>query len=154
MTAAESLTVSQLLSQIDAATSAAAAVIEGCTDDQWGTVVADENRTVGVVCHHIGYAYPFVVDWALQVARGEGAPAVSYDDVHALNHQHAEAQGTVDKEAALAQLHENTKSAREKLARPPRRCRARPRAARRASRARRSCGRRRARSGAAARRGG
>lgn len=109
------LTIEQLLNQLEAATAATTAVIQNCSDEGWQTAVSEEERTVGVICHHIAYAYPFVVDWACQLANGEGAPAVSYDDVHALNHQHAEAQADVDKAATLDLLEANTAVAKEKL---------------------------------------
>ena len=111
----EILTVDELLAQIDAATAAARATIEKCTAAQWTTQIEEEGRTVGVVLHHIAYAMPFVVEWALGVARGKGVPAVTYDDVHALNHQHAEAQANVDPATTLALLASNAAAAREAL---------------------------------------
>ncbi len=115
MTTAECISVEQLISQIDKATEATAELIKACTNEKWQMIVSDEERSVGVVCHHIAYAYPFVVDWALKLARREGVPAVTYDDVHALNHQHAEAQAGVDPDAALALLATNAAAARDQL---------------------------------------
>lgn len=111
------LTVEQLLAQVEEATAAATAVIEKCSQEEWETAVPEEERTVGVVLHHIGYAYPFVVDWACQLARGEGTPAVTYDDVHALNQQHAATQAQVDQATALALLQTNDRAAQEQLGR-------------------------------------
>jgi hypothetical protein len=115
MDADGTLTVEQLLTQVDAATAATADIVEKCTAGQWQMVVADEERTVGVVLHHIAYAYPFVVDWAVGLARGEGTPAVSYAEVHAINQQHAEAQANVDSAATLALLKTHAAAAAEKL---------------------------------------
>lgn len=111
----EILTVNQLLAQVEEAAAATTAVIEKCSQEEWETAVAEEKRTVGVVLHHIAYAIPFVVDWACNLARGEGAPPVTYDDVHALNHQHAEAQANVDPAATLALLQSNAQAAQEQL---------------------------------------
>lgn len=111
----EILTIDQLISQLEGATAATTAVIKKCSEADWQTVVSEEQRSVGVVCHHIAYAYPFVVDWACQLAGGEGVPPITYDDVHALNHQHAEAQVNVDRAATLALLEANTAVAKEKL---------------------------------------
>lgn len=105
------LTVAQLLAQVEEAAAATSAVIEKCSEEEWETVVADEERTVGVVLHHIAYAFPFVVEWASQLAWGEGAPAVTYDDVHAINHQHAAAQANVAPAATLALLQANASTA-------------------------------------------
>ena len=109
------LTVEQLLAQVEEATAATTAVIEKCREVEWSTAVPDEKRTVGVVLHHIAYAYPFAVEWACQLVRGEGAPAVTYNDVHAINHQHAEAQTNVDPATTLALLQTNAKAAQEQL---------------------------------------
>ncbi len=115
MTTTAIISVEQLLAQLDEATAATAELIEECTNAQWQQIVSEEERTVGVVCHHIAYAYPFVVDWAVQLARGHGVPPVTYDDVHALNHQHAKAQADVDPETALKALQANAAAAQEQL---------------------------------------
>lgn len=111
------LTVEELIKQIKKAMQATQSVIVNCTDEQWGAGVQDEEgaRTVGVICHHIVYAIPFVVEWAVQLAQGEGSPTITYDDVHALNHQHAEAQAAVDQATTLALLQTNLAMAQEKL---------------------------------------
>ena len=115
MSSDEALTVAQLLAQVEEATAVVTAVVEGCSEEAWETAVAEEDRTVGVVLHHIAYVYPFVVDGACQLARGEGVPTVSYDDIHALNHQHAEAQADVDPAATLALLKRNTQAAHAQI---------------------------------------
>lgn len=109
------LTVQQLLVQVEGAVVATTAVIEKCSEGDWETAVPDEGRTVGVVLHHIAYAIPFVVEWAINLAQGEGAPAISYDDIHGLNHQHAEAQANIDKTTTLALLQSNAQAAQEQL---------------------------------------
>jgi hypothetical protein len=109
------LTVEQLLAQVEEATAATMAVIEKCSEGEWGTAVAEEDRTVGVVLHHIAYAFPFVVEWACKLAQGEGTPAIRYDDIHAINHQHATAQANVDPAATLALLKTNAAAAKDLL---------------------------------------
>ena len=111
----EILTVSQLMAQVEEAAAAVTAVIQKCSNGEWETAVPDEGRTVGVVLHHIAYAIPFVVEWATNLAQGNGAPAISYDDIHGLNHQHAEAQANVDKATTLALLQSNAQAAQEQL---------------------------------------
>lgn len=115
MSADEILTVGQLLAQVEEAATATTAVIEKCSEANWKTAVPEEERTVGVVLHHIAYAIPFVVAWACKLAQGEGAPAISYEDIHGLNHQHAKAQANVDKATTLALLHTNAQAAQEQL---------------------------------------
>ncbi len=109
------LTVKQLLAQVEEAVAATTAVIQKCSEEAWGTAVPEEERTVGVVLHHIAYAIPFVVEWASNLAQGEGAPAISYDDIHGMNHQHAEAQANVGKATTLALLQSNAQAAQAQL---------------------------------------
>lgn len=111
----ETLTVEQLLAQVEEATAATTAVIEKCSQEEWETAVAEEKRTVGVVLHHIAYAIPFVVEWATNLAQGNGAPAISYDDIHGLNHQHAEAHTNVNAVTTLTLLQSNAQAAQEQL---------------------------------------
>lgn len=115
MNATDILTVEQLLAQIEEAVGATTAVIQKCGEGDWETAVPDEERSVGVVLHHIAYAIPFVVEWAVKLAQGEGAPAISYDDIHGMNHQHAEAQANVGKAATLALLQTNAQAAQDQL---------------------------------------
>ncbi|WP_420642373.1 DinB family protein [Candidatus Leptofilum sp.] len=109
------LTIDQLLAQVEEATAATTAVIEKCSEVDWKTAVPEEERTVGVVLHHIAFTIPFVVEWACNLAKGEGAPAVGYDDIHGLNHQHAVDQANVDKATTLALLQTHAQAAQEQL---------------------------------------
>ncbi len=111
----EILTVNQLLAQVEEAAAATRAVIEKCSEEDWQTAVPEEERSVGVLLHHIAYAIPFVVEWACNLANGEGTPAISYDDIHGLNHQHATAQTDVDKATALTLLQTNAQAAQQQL---------------------------------------
>lgn len=115
MNAGDILTVEQLLAQVEEAAASTTAVIEKCSEAEWGTAVLEEQRSVGVVLHHIAYAIPFVVEWATNLAQGEGASAISYDDIHGMNQQHAEAQASIDKAATLTLLQTNAQAAQEQL---------------------------------------
>lgn len=115
MNTAEILTVETLLVQIQTAAEAVQAVIEGCSQEQWQLVVANEERSIGIVCHHIAFAYPLIADWACHLARGEALPSITFDDVHALNHQHAENAAFVDAATTLALLQTNTVAVKERL---------------------------------------
>ena len=109
------LTVAQLLAQVEEATAATTAVIEKCSEVDWETAVPEEERTVGVVLHHIAFAIPLVVEWACNLAKGEGTPAISLEEIHAFNHQHAEAQANVDAATTLALLQSNSQSTQAQL---------------------------------------
>ena len=111
----EKLTVKQLLAQVAEAAAATAAVLEKCAEAHWQTMVPVEERTVGVVLHHIAFAMPVVAQWAGELAGGQGAPGVSFDDVHALNAQHAADQAKVDAAATLSLLQTNAAAVQAQL---------------------------------------
>lgn len=111
----EKLTVKQLLAQVNEAAEATAAVIEKCSAEQWQMIVPEEERTAGVVLHHIVFAMPLVAQWANQLAHDQGAPGVSFDDIHALNAQHAAEQAQVEAATTLALLKTNAAAAKAQL---------------------------------------
>jgi uncharacterized damage-inducible protein DinB len=78
-----------------------------CNAEQWETTVLEEARSVGVVFHHIGYVYPFIVDWATRVASGKELPPVTRDMVHDVNQRHAEEHATVSQTDTATLLREN-----------------------------------------------
>ncbi len=99
--------VEVLVAQIEAVNEKVTAVAAACTPAQWQTVVPEEERTVGVVFHHIAFAYPFIGKWASKVANGEALPQLTYDDIHNLNHQHAQGNKAVTQAETVALLGEN-----------------------------------------------
>ena len=46
------------------------AFVEGCSDAEWQTYVPDEDRTVGVLVHHVASAYPVELDVIKTLASG------------------------------------------------------------------------------------
>ena len=103
----ESTGVASLAEQVEATNEAVVAAAAACTPEQWQTPVPEDGRPVGVVFHHIAFAYPFIGNWATQVANGEALPPLTYDDIHNINAQHASANAEATQEETLALLRKN-----------------------------------------------
>jgi len=107
--------VKEVISRVDAATEDLLSALDACTDEQWGTPLVDQERTVGVVIHHAAASGPLMADWALMVARGQTLPAVTMDDIHQFNAQHAQEAAAVTAEETRTLLQSNALIVRGKL---------------------------------------
>jgi len=83
----------------------------GLTDEEWQTSVPHDGRKIGVTVHHVGNMYPIEIELAQALASGKPIAGVSWDDVHAINAQHAKEHHAVTKEAALELLERNSAAA-------------------------------------------
>jgi hypothetical protein len=92
---------------------ALAAYAEGLSDDQWATPSPD-GRPVGVVVHHVADVYPLEIDVAMLLAEGKPVDA-TWDDIHAMNANHAKEYAGVTKDEALAHLRTNSATAAERV---------------------------------------
>lgn len=108
---ASSLRANALAVRLEAGARALAALAEGLTDRQWQTPIAKDGRTVGVVVHHVATMYPLEIQLAQQLANGQAITGVTWDDVHAINADHAVSFASVDKDAALTLLRRNSADA-------------------------------------------
>ena len=81
------------------------------TDAQWQSAIPGDGRTVGVVVHHVASVYPLEIDLARKLASGQSITDVTFDDVHAMNAQHAAEFGSVTREAAVELLERNSAAA-------------------------------------------
>lgn len=88
------------------------AVVEGCSNEQWATIVPEEGRTVGVVCHHVGGGYRFLTQLVQALSTGEAGPPVDMEAIHAANAQHMERYASCTKDEALALLRRNGSAAK------------------------------------------
>jgi uncharacterized damage-inducible protein DinB len=99
-----------LAEQFEQANNAAIATVEGCSDEQWRRHVESENRSVGVVMHHIAIAHPIIAGWVMAAARGQDA-GVEHGWVDQLNAQHAREQANCSKAETLDLLRRNGEAA-------------------------------------------
>jgi len=81
------------------------------SEAEWRTPIPHDGRTVGVVVHHVASVYPVEIHLAQVLASGQPVTGVVWDDVHAMNAQHAAQFANVTKEAALESLRANAAAA-------------------------------------------
>ena len=111
----EEMKVKDIISRFDAAMQDVLSAINACTDEQWQMRMEDQERSVGVVFHHIAWSGPTLTDWALMVARGEELPSLTMDDIHDINRQYAQVASGMSAEDTKMLLQDNTNIVRSKL---------------------------------------
>ena len=87
------------------------ALARSLTPAQWETRIPKDGRKVGVVVHHVASMYPIEIQLALTLASGRPIEGLTWDDVHALNGQHAKEHDGVTKEVAIELLRANSETA-------------------------------------------
>ena len=81
-------------------------------DEQWHTKIsAHDQRTVGVIVHHVGTMYPIEIELAQKLAAGQAVEGVTWDAVHELNAGHARDNAACTKEEAIALVEKNSAAA-------------------------------------------
>jgi len=81
------------------------------TPGEWATPVPVDGRAVGVVVHHVASMYPLEIKLAQQLAAGEPITGVTWNDVHAINAEHARTWAAVSKDEAIRLLEVNSRAA-------------------------------------------
>jgi hypothetical protein len=104
-----------LAERIEQGSQALAALVEGLTDDQWQTIIPDEERTVGVLVHHVATVYPLEIELARNVAAGRPVVGVNWDGIAHMNAQHAHDNLAVGKQETLELLQQNSKMAADRV---------------------------------------
>ena len=84
---------------------------ESLTDAEWQLRVGHDGRKIGVVVHHVATMYPLEIQLAQTVASGEPVVGLVWDNVHALNAEHAQKNDTVTKAETLDLLRRNSVAA-------------------------------------------
>lgn len=82
---------------------------KSCSDDDWQTICPNEERTVGVLVHHVGNSYVAELGAIKVLIEGNGLTGVTWDRVDAGNAKHASDNADVTKDDALALLDKNSK---------------------------------------------
>jgi mycothiol maleylpyruvate isomerase-like protein len=77
------------------------------TEAEWRTPIPHDGRRIGIVVHHVASVYPVEIHLAQVLASGQRVTGVVWDDVHAMNAQHAAEFAEVTKDAALELLRAN-----------------------------------------------
>lgn len=101
-----------LAARIEEGAAGLAKFAEGLAEAEWRTPVsAKDQRTVGVIVHHVASMYPIEIDVARAVAGGKPVSDVSWEGVAQLNARHAQDNAEVSKSAALELLRQNSRAA-------------------------------------------
>ena len=70
-----------------------------------------DNRTLGVIVHHVASVYPIEIQLAHTIASGNPVTGVTMDDIHVMNAKHAADYAAVTKAEALDLLRVNSAAA-------------------------------------------
>ena len=81
------------------------------TDAEWTARIPGDGRKVGVVVHHVANMYPLEIGLAQGMAAGKAVEGVTWNDVHAINAEHAKKFDGVTREEALDLLRKNSAAA-------------------------------------------
>jgi hypothetical protein len=100
-----------LAARLEAGAAALAEFAAGLSDAEWQMRLPKDGRKIGVVLHHVAGVYPIEMHLAGLLAAGQPITGVTWEAVHAMNHDHAKDNDGVTKEAALALLAENSAAA-------------------------------------------
>jgi hypothetical protein len=103
-----------LAARIEEGAAGLAAFAEGLSDAEWHTPVsATDQRSVGIVVHHVASMYPIEIEIARAIASGRLVSDVTWEVVAELNAKHAQDNAQVSKSAALELLLQNSREAAE-----------------------------------------
>jgi hypothetical protein len=83
-------------------------LVRGCSEEQWRTDCNDEgdNRTVGVIAHHVGHGHLNSLEW-LETALSGREIEITLDGINAENAEHAATYHDVAREETIQLLVEN-----------------------------------------------
>ena len=101
----------ELADRLEAGAQALAAFAHGLTDAEWYSHMPHDNRTLGVIVHHVASVYPIEIQLAQTIASGNAVTGVTMDDIHVMNAKHAADFAAVTKDEALDLLRTNSAAA-------------------------------------------
>jgi hypothetical protein len=82
--------------------------IENCSREDWGTIVPGEERTVGVLLHHVASVLPVELDLVKALAVGKAIEGVTAVEVNQMNAAHAQDNSGVTRAQTMALLKQNS----------------------------------------------
>ena len=107
------LRAESLAARIEAGAAELAAFAQDLTAEEWNTPVNEgkDDRTIGVIVHHVASMYPIEIDVAKAVAAVNAVTDVSWDAVAGINSGHARENANATKEESLELLRRNSRDA-------------------------------------------
>ena len=100
-----------LADRIEAGAQALASFVEGLTDEEWKTVVPNDQRSVGVLVHHVASSYQVEVDLARGLASGNPIVGLTEEILDQINAKHAQDQSSPDQKETIEMLRQNSEMA-------------------------------------------
>jgi hypothetical protein len=107
--------VEKLANQFDEVVQNTINLINRCSSAEWSLWVPQDERSVGVLFHHIAYSIPIVMNWILTAATKELLPIFNPEDGIEFNEFHAQKFAQTSKAETLALLKENYETAKTSL---------------------------------------
>lgn len=104
-----------LADRIEQGAEALASFAESLSDSEWQTPIPGDERSVGVVVHHVANMYPIEIDLAEQLGAGKAIEGVTWDAVAGINAKHHAEHRTVGKAEAVRFLRERSKEAAKRV---------------------------------------
>lgn len=104
-----------LADRIEQGADALATFAESLSNAGWQLIVPGEERSVGVLVHHIASMYPVEIDLARELASGKPITGVTWDAVDQMNAEHAQKHTEVDQQDTIDLLRRNSKAAAERV---------------------------------------
>ncbi|MCB0210901.1 MAG: DinB family protein [Anaerolineae bacterium] len=104
-----------LAERIELGAGVLADLAENLSDAEWQTIVPSEQRTIGVLVHHVANMYPLEIDLVEQLASGKAIAGVTWDAVDQINAQHAEEHAMVNQQETIQLLRDNSKTAADRV---------------------------------------
>jgi SAM-dependent methyltransferase len=110
---ARSRRAAALADRLEEGAAGLAAFVDGLSETEWRTPMSGGNdqRTVGVIVHHVANMYPIEIDVARVIASGKAITDVTWDAVAEINANHAGEHASVSKAEALEFLLRNSREA-------------------------------------------
>jgi len=100
-----------LADRIEEGAQALASFVEGLTDEEWKTVAPNDQRSVGVLVHHVASAYQVEVDLTRGLASGNPIVGVTWEMIDQMNAKHAQDQSSPDQKETIEMLRQYSKMA-------------------------------------------
>lgn len=101
----------ELATRLEQGAAQLAAYAESLTPQQWAMVVPQEERSIGILIHHVANMYPVEMELAQTIASGQPVAGVTWELVADINAKHAAENAEPDCAATLALLRQNSAAA-------------------------------------------
>lgn len=102
-----SMRANQLAKRIEDGVNQLLAFAEKLSPAEWQTICPSEERSIGVLIHHVASSYPVEVNLIQALASGEAIDGVTRDMVDHMNAEHANTEASCTKTESLELLRQN-----------------------------------------------